>query len=331
MMAATTSQGAGLFAHYPATSDAIRSDADALVAASARIHAVGTEVTALHRVAVDAIDGTLEAPMSSAAAPVVRAIDRVSAAAIVASGALNLFARAIDAYNAGIDELNQRYEEARAADFFAEPIAAEPVSAAQRQQQFDARIVEARTAIEYAIGLIESRLRERLDRAASTTAALLEQGPSDRSIRYLTSTGALPSALSVSDDDGETLWAPGDLTYRCNPLDPGDCDLFSDDGWGLNWDQFVPGMKDLWTYVGHPTWDFVIGDAIDACSEDPTGGDCGLEMIFMIGPSSSASSARWADASTIGSASSTSGAASGSPRRRRSTALMIYRLLSAPR
>jgi hypothetical protein len=284
-MVTTTDLGAGLFAHYPAKSGAVRGSAEDLITASERIEDVGAEVTARQRVAIDAVAGTVEAPMSSAAAPVAREIGAVSAAAAVAGGALNLFARAIDTYNAGIDELNRRYDEARAADFFAQPVAAdsgEPPSAAQRQQQYDARVAEARTAIEYTLGLVEDRLRERLDHAASSAAVLLHHGPSTQSMRFLTSTGALPGVLSVSDDDGETLWAPGDLTYRCDPSSPEGCDLFSDDGWGLNWDQFVPGMQDLWTYVGHPTWDFLIGDAINACTDDPISGECGLEGAMMI-------------------------------------------------
>jgi hypothetical protein len=68
-----TSLGVGLFAHYPAKSEAVRADADDLITASARIDDVGADVTAHQRVAADAVAGTLEAPMSSATPSVVRA------------------------------------------------------------------------------------------------------------------------------------------------------------------------------------------------------------------------------------------------------------------
>lgn len=57
-----------------------------------------------------AVSGMLLGPLTSSVQPVVSTAASTAQAATIASGALDLFAKAVDEYNDGIDRLNERYE-----------------------------------------------------------------------------------------------------------------------------------------------------------------------------------------------------------------------------
>lgn len=263
-----------LFAHYPADPMLIRACAGDLFAGSSRIGDVAATVTGRHVAAVAAVGGVLVAPLSSAVLPVSQAARSLSAAATVAGGALRLFAAAVATYNAGVDELNRRYDAARAAGFYAEPITAPPGESltAVDERRYDDRISEAKTRLVFELGLQEARLRADLDAAAETAAAVLDRGPTPDSMRFLSGSKGLPAATGLvfsgvgSDDDDHTeLWAPGPIEGEMTVSDEDD-----DGGPSLaDWLRVVPAAVDvgtglLWQGVkdgADRTWDGVTDGA----------------------------------------------------------------------
>lgn len=246
-----------LFAHYPADPGLIRACAEDLFAGSSRVGDVASTVTGRHEGAVAAVAGVLMAPLSSAVLPVSQAARSVSAAATVAGGALRLFAAAVATYNAGVDELNRRFDAARAAGFNSEPVTAAPGESltAADERRYDHRVSEAKTRLVVELGLEEARLRADLDAAAETTAAVLDRGPTPDSMQFLSGSKGLPAATSLvfsgvgSDDDDHTeLWAPGPIDLQVDLSEDDD----GDDGFFPNWmHDAAGGVKD----AGEWTWD----------------------------------------------------------------------------
>jgi hypothetical protein len=83
------------------------------------------------------------------------------------------------------------------------------------------------------------------------------------------------------------MWAPGELT-----ITP---DERADYGWDFTWDGFKENLdeawddgsamaEDGWNSFGEPIWNFVAGDAINACADDPTSDECGIEALALLPP-----------------------------------------------
>jgi hypothetical protein len=91
--------GAGPFAYYPASADAIRDTAADVGNRAADIATLRRQVEADHRRALAGVGGDLTDPMAGAPDAVVANADRVEQAAWFAAGVVRLFADAVDDYN----------------------------------------------------------------------------------------------------------------------------------------------------------------------------------------------------------------------------------------
>ncbi len=304
-----------LFAPYPAEAGLIRAEAEALFAGSSRVWDVQAAVAGRHSGAVAAVDGSLTAPLSSAVQPVSQVAGSVSAAATVAGGALELFADAVAAYDAGVEELNGRFEAARVAGFYAEPVTAGPggsLTAAEERQRYDDRVFAARARLVFELGVEEARLRADLDAAAETTAAVLGRGPTPESVRFLAASKAFPATTGLvfsgvgSDDDDHTDYlAPGPLEVEVDLSDDDDdndpslldylravpavVDVGTDLAWeeakdaaGATKDGISNGAGWMWNHGGEPAWNFLAGDAINSCREDILSGGCAFNAVTTV-------------------------------------------------
>lgn len=173
-----------LFAHYPADAAAVLSQAESLRGAAGRAEGVGSSVSGRTKAAATQTDGLLESPVAELDRPVTVDVDGLSSAGLVAGGALGLFSSAITTYDEGVDELNRIYDEAKAANFHAEPIAddatgadGKPLSDSERQSAFDGRIDGARSELVATLRTSEAALMRTLDQAADGTAGLLGAQP----------------------------------------------------------------------------------------------------------------------------------------------------------
>lgn len=133
--------------------------------------------------------------MAAAPVPVLTTGREVSAAAIVAEGCLNRWSACVTAYNAAIDDLNARYETARATSFgvtagdFSGPDAGTP---AQQQSAYDGAVVSAGASLRGTLHAEKAELDAALDADADTVAAMLEEGPTEQVAIALASSGDLP-------------------------------------------------------------------------------------------------------------------------------------------
>jgi hypothetical protein len=90
--------GAGPFAYYPASADAIRDTAADVANRAADIGSVRRQVEADHRRALTGVGGALTDPMARVPDALVANADRVEQAALFAAGVVRLFADAVDDY-----------------------------------------------------------------------------------------------------------------------------------------------------------------------------------------------------------------------------------------
>lgn len=129
--------------------------------------------------AADAVAGDLEGPMRSAPDPVVAAGVDLSLAARFAAGALRLFATAVTTYNTGVDVLNARWRNAP-----------EDVPGPPGMQRVE---LHAELVREHAV------LEDSLEDSAARTAGMLDRGPNETDVQFLTTWGLLPPADPFTD------------------------------------------------------------------------------------------------------------------------------------
>lgn len=173
-----------LFAHYPARSADVLGHSSLLLSGSRGLDGLASTVSGRIRLAAAQTDGEVEPPVSLLHRPATADADILSVAGVVAGGALGLFAGAINTYNDGVDELNRIYDEAKAADFHADPVAddatgddGKQLTENQKQDVLDDRVAGKRSALVASLRIREGFLMFDLDGAANGTAGLLGAGP----------------------------------------------------------------------------------------------------------------------------------------------------------
>lgn len=159
---------AELFPHYPSPVDELVGIAAQLIGAAGDNDATVADVRGGVNRAVDAVDGDLTFPMSTAPQPVIRSGTNVAEAARFASGAVMFFAQAVQTYNAGIDRINAQVRD--------DEFDAMSVGRAQKLQRLQAE---------------QARLEEALDAAATRAAGMLERGPNAEDMAFLDRNGLL--------------------------------------------------------------------------------------------------------------------------------------------
>jgi Alpha/beta hydrolase len=168
---------ADLFPHYPSPVDELVGIAAQLTGTAGETDATVSDVQGGVNRAVDAVDGDLTFPMTSAARPTVERGANVAETARFASGAVMFFAQAVQAYNDGVDRLNAQVRE--------DEFDVMSVGRAQKLQRLQAE---------------EARLRAELDAAAARAAGMLSRGPNADDLAFLSSHGfLLPGRLDVNE------------------------------------------------------------------------------------------------------------------------------------
>ncbi|MGH3453383.1 MAG: alpha/beta hydrolase [Nocardioidaceae bacterium] len=159
---------ADLFPHYPSPPEELVGIAAQLISTAGDTGATVSDVRGGVDRAVDAVDGDLTFPMSTAPEPVIRNGADVARTARFASGAVMLFAEAVQTYNRGIDRINAQVQEGEV-----------DVMSTGRAEKL------ARLSAE------QARLEAELDAAASRVAGMLERGPNAEDMRFLREHGYL--------------------------------------------------------------------------------------------------------------------------------------------
>jgi len=157
-----------LFPHYPSPPEELVGIAAQLISTAGDTEATVSDVRGGVGRAVDAVDGDLTFPMSSAPEPVIRNSANVARTARFASGAVMFFAQAVQTYNRGIDRLNAQVHEG----------------------EFDV-MSTGRAAKLQRLTAEKAQLEADLDAAASRVAAMLERGPNADDLRFLRDHGFL--------------------------------------------------------------------------------------------------------------------------------------------
>jgi pimeloyl-ACP methyl ester carboxylesterase len=157
-----------LFPHYPSPPEELVGIAAQLISTAGDTEATVSDVRGGVGRAVDAVDGDLTFPMSTAPEPVIRNGANVARTARFASGAVMFFAQAVQTYNRGIDRLNAQVHE----------------------DEFDV-MSTGRAAKLQRLTAEKAQLEADLDAAASRVAAMLERGPNADDLRFLRDHGFL--------------------------------------------------------------------------------------------------------------------------------------------
>ncbi len=194
------------FPHYPGKSDATRSAADACLRQRAAYQGLVADVPARLTAASGQSDGFLPEPIEASGTPVVSSAEHLAAAAMVAGGALNGFAGAIDAYDRRVDELNRRYEQARATGFGvpSDAGAQEGMSDAEKRGAHGDAVDAADAELRQQLESERQRAEQLLDEEAEHAASLLRDGPSKEAALQLFMSGDL-SAETVASYVGMSL------------------------------------------------------------------------------------------------------------------------------
>lgn len=266
-----------LFAHYPAEPADILGHGDAILSGARGMRNVSGLFAARTSVAASQVDGELEAPVLGLGQPVEADSAQLSTAGTVAGGILGLFAGAVSDYNDGVDHLNRIYERAKAANFYAEPVAddetgpdGEELSDDDRESLFEDRVSTAKSAVEYLLRLREARLMRDLDNSATGTASLLERATDPMFVTSL----AIPTFFDFfgggndGDEDEEDDGDDGGLLGDIGGVFSGGWDVVRGVGeevWDrgstlavYGWDTTVRRV----TNPGQTVWDIATGTAL---------------------------------------------------------------------
>ncbi|MDN5855597.1 MAG: hypothetical protein L0K86_22710, partial [Actinomycetia bacterium] len=262
-----------LFAHYPAKPADILGHGDVMLSGSRGISNVFGLFAGRTSVAAGGADGELEAPVLGLRQPVEADTVQLASAGTVAGGALGLFAGAVADYNDGVDDLNRIYERAKAANFYAEPVADDETGAAgeklsddERVGLFDRRVSSAKSALEHLLGIREAGLMRDLDGSADNIASLLGQATDPKFTVPLVLTSLF--GFGGGGDDEEDEEDDGGLFNDIGSAVSGGWDVVSGAGEEV-WDRGSTLAVYGWdtarrrvTNPGQTMWDYLTGTAL---------------------------------------------------------------------
>ncbi len=194
----------GLFTHYEANPDVVRATATDVLSGATRVSELRVSVDQRHDVAVSATSGVLTAPLVSSVRPFDGYADQTAQCATIAGGALNLFAKAIDTYNAGIDDLNARYAAAAANGFNVDQdqfYNHGTLTQQQRETAYHHAVSAAQSSLKSSLAAEEAKLRETLDGEADVVVGVLDKGPSKEAALVLAMNAELPGQARVTFPD----------------------------------------------------------------------------------------------------------------------------------
>lgn len=187
----------GPFQHYDATPEAIEASAVELDRSYGNVEALSSDVDAAQRPALTGVSGTIAGPMAEAPEPQRRNARDVMDASIVVAGSVRIFGKAVQTFNGGVDDLNQRWRDAVASDFGVAaatyPEDAGFGEAARIDNARNDQILNAKVSMLTELKTEHGVLMRKLDEQADEAAARLHAGPTDAVIQDLYAAGGLPS------------------------------------------------------------------------------------------------------------------------------------------
>jgi hypothetical protein len=194
----------GLFPHYQADPASVYQAAAETEAKAKPIASLRGAVKSQHAQAAASTSGVLVPPLTAALDPVVKAAETVLQDAAFAAGCTRYWGDAITTYNAGVDGLNQRYDEAAANNFGqTAPSLWDYLGSGKLDEYADdlnayqAHVAAARDALIAQLQREEQLLDATLDDEATQFADWLAKGADDASVLALVRAGAM--SLSVVD------------------------------------------------------------------------------------------------------------------------------------
>lgn len=190
----------GLFAHHDAQPSVIRDNATTAKGSGDAYGVLSGSLFGRSSTATAAVDGFIEAPTAAVTDDPEKASTKLGQTSYLSSGALNRYADAVDTYNDGIDDLNQRYEDAKAADFYVgAPVCTVDgtVETATPEDRAGA-ILAADSGLQTTLRRERDQLLENLDSEADAIGKMLDAGPTDQSIMLLIAAGYLPMDVTAA-------------------------------------------------------------------------------------------------------------------------------------
>lgn len=188
-----------LFSHHPAKPEDIRRYAGDTSANGTAYGVLTGSLSGRAANAAASVDGYIDRPASTVTAVPEGSSTELGKASFLATGCLNRYAEAVDTYNGGIDDLNRRYEEAKAADFNVDvPMCTVDGTISDGDpEDRDGAIRAADSALQATLRSEQEALLEALDSEADAIGKTLDGGPTDDTIMLMIAAGYLP-ATAVS-------------------------------------------------------------------------------------------------------------------------------------
>ncbi|MDN5854473.1 MAG: hypothetical protein L0K86_16810, partial [Actinomycetia bacterium] len=151
------------FERHPSTPAQIRASAAGLSRAEGQLDGVMAALEGPAQAAADAVDGELDGEITTPVGVARADALDTKAGAQLCRGAVNAFAYCVELFDAGVDDINERWECARANDFFV----------GDDVEDRDAEIEDARSEEVAALREEYRRLERVLDTGAETVAVIL--------------------------------------------------------------------------------------------------------------------------------------------------------------
>jgi hypothetical protein len=192
----------GLFEPYAAPVEAVYGAGDAITAHAGDAEHLAGGVDAAHVPAQHGVAGLLAGPMADAPDASRRRAFEVMQNCLFAGAAVRLFGIRVASYNAGVADLNERWDEAAADDFGVERVDLPAGAAPEDQAAVAAEFADGRAAAESqrrrALEEQRQALEDDLETGAAEVASLLVAGVTEDAMVRLFDAGALPADPAVT-------------------------------------------------------------------------------------------------------------------------------------
>lgn len=185
--------------HYEGDAGATSAAATKSLAQQRAYESLKSDVSARVAAAASKSSGSLPALVTASSKQVEDKAHDLGAAAAVAGGALNSFARAIRTYNTQVDGLNREYEAAKQASFGVSCTAGaeEGMSPAERTSARADAVDAADALLRQQLETRRKAYEQTLDEAGDHAAGLLDRGAYDAAVLELVLSGDLPASAAA--------------------------------------------------------------------------------------------------------------------------------------
>ncbi|UYM04934.1 hypothetical protein [Solicola gregarius] len=184
-----------LFSHHPAKPADIRQYATDSAGQGTAYGVLTGSLSGRASAAAAAVDGYIDRPTRTVTAAPEGSSTELRKASYLATGCLNQYAEAVETYNTGIDDLNRRYDEAKAADFHVDVAMCTVDGTIQdgTPEDRDGAIRSADSSLQATLRGEQETLLAALDSDADAIGKAMDGGPTDDTIMLMIAGGYLPA------------------------------------------------------------------------------------------------------------------------------------------